>query len=163
MLQQKEKDFAFILGVQDFTAGTGWLQRFKDRYKIVGKAVAGEGAAVDMDSVNKWISEKWPDVTARYKPSDIFNTDETALFWQLLPSRTLALRNEKCHGGKLNKVRITILLTTNLDGSSKLSPLVIGKFHSPLCLRGRSYLPVTYTFNKKAWMSRALFETWLRE
>ncbi|KAH9374877.1 hypothetical protein HPB48_014681 [Haemaphysalis longicornis] len=79
-----------------------------------------------MDIVSKWVSEKWPDITARYNPSDIFNTDETALLWQLLPSRTLAHRNEKCHGCKHNKLRITILLATNMDGSSKFRPLVIG-------------------------------------
>lgn len=118
MLQQKAKDLAVVLGVEDFTAGTGWLQRFKDRYGIVGKVVAGEGATVDMDIVSKWVSEKWPDITSRYNPSDIFNTDETALFWQLLLSRTLVHRNDKCHGGNHNKVRITILLATNLDASS---------------------------------------------
>lgn len=133
-LQQKAGDFAVVLGVEDFTSGTGWLQRFKDRYGIVEKAVAGEGVAIYLNSMNKWVPEKWPEFTARYKPSDIFNTDETALFWQLLPSTTLAHRNEKCHGGKLNKVRITILLATNLDCSPKLRPLVTIKYKSPLFL-----------------------------
>lgn len=32
-----------------------------------------------MDSMNKWGAEKWLDVTARYKPSDIFKTDETTV------------------------------------------------------------------------------------
>lgn len=163
MLQSKAKDFAFVLGVEGFTGGTGWLQRFKDRYSIVGKVVAGERCSVDTEGVKKWIDDNWPAIIEKYKPCDIFNTDETALFWQLLPSRTLALRNEDCHGGKLSKVRVTILLTANMDGSSKLRPLVIGKFKSPICLRGCGPLPVTYTFNKKAWMTRVLFETWLRD
>ncbi|XP_040063746.2 tigger transposable element-derived protein 4-like [Ixodes scapularis] len=101
MLQQKAKDFAFLLDVQDFRGGSGWLQRFKERYDIVGKVVAGESRAVDNESVKKWIAENWPAITEQYRTCDIYNTDETALFWQLLPSRTLARQGEKCHGGKL--------------------------------------------------------------
>lgn len=58
MLQQKAKDFAFILGLEDFTPRMGWLHQFEDCYRIVGKAVAGEGAAVHMDSVNQWVAGK---------------------------------------------------------------------------------------------------------
>lgn len=79
--------------------------------------MVGRSTAVDTESVNKWISDKWPDSM----PSDIYNTDETVQFWHLLPSRTLVHRNEKCHGSKLNKVHITILLAKNKDGSSKLT------------------------------------------
>ncbi|KAM7304032.1 tigger transposable element-derived protein 6-like [Ixodes scapularis] len=163
MLQQKAKDFAFLLDVQAFSGGSGWLQRFKERYDIVGKVVAGESRAVDNESVKKWIAENWPAITEQYRPCDIYNTDETALFWQLLPSRTLARQGEKWHGGKLNKARITVLLTTNMDGSCKLTPLIIGKSKAPMCLRGCRSLPVKYTSNGKAWMTRVLFEDWLRD
>ncbi|XP_042147493.1 tigger transposable element-derived protein 6-like [Ixodes scapularis] len=94
MLQQKAKDFAFLLDVQDFSGGSGWLQRFKERYDIVGKVVAGESRAVDNESVKKWIAENCPAITEQYRPCDIYNTDETALFWQLLPSRTLARQDQ---------------------------------------------------------------------
>ncbi|XP_042144198.1 tigger transposable element-derived protein 4-like, partial [Ixodes scapularis] len=75
MLQQKAKDFAFLLDVQDFSGGSGWLQRFKERYDIVGKVVAGESRAVDNESVKKWIAENWPAITEQYRPCDISNND----------------------------------------------------------------------------------------
>lgn len=64
MVQQNGKDFTFILGIDGFMAGTGWLQRFKDHYRIclfidhyriIEKVVAGEGTAIDMGSFNKCI------------------------------------------------------------------------------------------------------------
>lgn len=161
MIEQKAKDMAFLLGREDFQGGSGWLQRFKERHEIVGKAVTGESRAVDFDSVNKWMQENWPDITARYEPRNIFNADETALFWQMLPNRTLACRGDKSHGSKVNKARVSVLLATNLDGSKKLRPLVIGKSKSPRCLRNALSLPVTYRSNTKAWMTGELFSKWL--
>lgn len=55
MIQQKARDFAFLLDKPDFNGGSGWLQGFKERYDIVGKTVTGESSAVDVDGVNKWI------------------------------------------------------------------------------------------------------------
>lgn len=40
MLQQKAKDFAFIHQAQNVAASSGWLQRFKACYNIVGKTVS---------------------------------------------------------------------------------------------------------------------------
>lgn len=38
--------------------------------------------------------------------------DETGLFFKCLPDKTLTFKNEKCHGGKHSKERLTILLCT---------------------------------------------------
>ncbi|XP_042148772.1 tigger transposable element-derived protein 6-like [Ixodes scapularis] len=100
MLQQKAKDFAFLLDVQAFSGGSGWLQRFKERYDIVGKVVAGESRAVDNESVKKWIAENWPAITEQYRPCDIYNTDETALFWKRVVEQLLT----KLHVGKELKI-----------------------------------------------------------
>ncbi|KAH9366171.1 hypothetical protein HPB48_020274 [Haemaphysalis longicornis] len=76
------------------------LQRFKARYQIVGKTVSGESEDASDDSIKKWLDEEWPRVLAKYDPKEIFNADETGLFWQMLPRRTLDTRGEKCHGGQ---------------------------------------------------------------
>ncbi|XP_040078498.1 tigger transposable element-derived protein 4-like [Ixodes scapularis] len=34
MLQSKARDYAFVMGVEDFTGGTGWLQRFKTATRL---------------------------------------------------------------------------------------------------------------------------------
>jgi hypothetical protein len=62
-----------------------------------------------------------------YAPRDIFNVDETGLFYNVLPNKTLCIKGKKCHGEKQSKLRLTVLLFVNSDGTEKLQPLVIGK------------------------------------
>lgn len=85
-----------------------------------------------------------------------------ALFFRLLPNRTLALKDQKCHGGKQSRQRLRVLLCVNMDRSNKRIPLVVGKRKRPRCFSGRS-LPVKYVGNTKVWMTRALFTDWLME
>jgi hypothetical protein len=46
----------------------------------------------------------------------------------------------------------------------KLQPLVIGKCRKPRCFKNidPKNLPVSYRFNKKAWMTSAIYEDWLK-
>jgi hypothetical protein len=37
----------------------------------------------------------------------------------LMPNKALQLKGEQCHGGKKSKVRLTVLATSNMDGSEK--------------------------------------------
>ncbi|GFV58354.1 tigger transposable element-derived protein 6 [Trichonephila clavipes] len=101
------------------------------------------------------------DLTKEYEPRNIFNTDETGLFFKCLPEKTFIIKKEKCHGGKHSKVRLTILLTANMDGSEKITPLVIGKSAKPRCFKGTNSFPMKYRSNKKSWMTTELFNEWL--
>ncbi|GFR98831.1 tigger transposable element-derived protein 4-like [Elysia marginata] len=100
-----------------------------------------------------------------YSPEDVYYADETGLFFQCLPDKTLAFKDETCTGGKKSKSRLTIMLATNMDGSYKLPVLVIGKAKNPRAFKHAKTLPVCYTYrsNKKAWMTSALFEEWLKK
>ncbi|XP_057334362.1 tigger transposable element-derived protein 4-like [Microplitis mediator] len=59
------------------------------------------------------------------------------------------------------KERLTILLATNMTGSEKLKPLVIGKSKKPRCFSGCKSLPLDYEANTKAWMTSEIFNEWL--
>ncbi|GBN63880.1 hypothetical protein AVEN_274614-1 [Araneus ventricosus] len=50
-----------------------------------------------------------------YKSDDVFNADETGLFFQCLPNKTAAFKGEEYHGGKQSKPRVTVLLTSSYD------------------------------------------------
>ena len=65
----------------------------------------------------------------QYRPEDVYNADETSLFFQMTPDQTLAIQAVK--GKKKDKARITILLCMNATGTDKLKPLVIGKSAKP--------------------------------
>jgi hypothetical protein len=55
-----------------------------------------------------------------YKQRDIYNADETGLFYNVLPDRTLALKGESCHVGKTPKTDLlfyfvlTVMEVTNM-------------------------------------------------
>ena len=61
-----------------------------------------------------------------YALEDIFNFDETALFYRLQPNKTLASHSVK--GDKVNKERLTIALCTNVTGTFKCKAVVIGRY-----------------------------------
>ncbi|GFY30668.1 tigger transposable element-derived protein 6 [Trichonephila clavipes] len=48
-----------------------------------------------------------------------------------------------------------------MDGSEKITPLVIGKSAKPRCFKGINSFPTKYRSNKKAWMTSELFNEWL--
>ena len=163
LLMTKARLFADNLGIKDFEASPGWLTRFKERHGIVFKNVCGESASVSRNVVDQWLSDVFPNLVEGYAPDNIFNADETGLFWRLLPDKTMAFKGDKCHGGKKSKERITLMVGANMDGSEKLPLLAIGKFAKPRCFNGVHSLPVAYEANKKAWMLSELFERWIRK
>lgn len=127
------------------------------------RKVCGEAAAADNEAAEAWKKNRLKKILSDYKPEDIYNADETGLFYKLLPNYTLAFQGEKCTGGKLSKLRITVMLATNMTGTDKLKLFVIGKASKPRCFKGIKSLPVSYSADKKAWMTEILYGNWLRQ
>ncbi|GFX61294.1 tigger transposable element-derived protein 6 [Trichonephila clavipes] len=48
-----------------------------------------------------------------------------------------------------------------MDGSEKITPVVIGKSAKPRCFKGINSFPIKYRSKKKAWMTTELFNEWL--
>lgn len=160
MLKEKAKSFAISLGIQNFSGSEGWLEKFKKRHNLVFRKICGESASVDTNICENWKNELSV-LLEGYEACNVFNADETGLFYKCLPDRTMSFKNEKCHGGKHSKERVTILFAANMDGSQKLKPLLIGKSAKPRCFKGIKSFPMTYRFNRKAWMTTNLFQEWL--
>ncbi|GBL98026.1 Tigger transposable element-derived protein 6 [Araneus ventricosus] len=125
---EKAQEILKKLNVEcDASFSSGWLHKFKLRHSITGKTVSGESGDDDCETVEDCIQNQFPNLIKRYEQKDIFNADETGLFYNLLPSKTLALKSDTCHGRRKSNVRLTVLWCANADGSEKLPPLIIGK------------------------------------
>src|SRR5437660_8255045 len=89
IIQEKAKWFAERLGVENFAASDGWLAKFKKRNNLSSYKRRGESASAPIEEIPRFRTEL-QEILRGYSPEDIFNCDETALFWKLEPSRTLA-------------------------------------------------------------------------
>lgn len=114
-----------------------------------------ESGAVDNNVCEEW-KERLRELLTNYTPQNIFNADESGLFYKCLPDPTLAFKEEKYHGGKHSKERVTIFFAANMDGSEKLKPLLIGESAKPRCFKGIKSFPLTYYPNGKAWMTATM-------
>lgn len=123
--------------------------------------MSGESAACDSQYALHWRKNILPPLLLGYSPHDIYNLDETGLFYKCLPNKTLAFKGEKCHGGKHAKDRITVTPICNMTGTHKLPLVVIGMFANPRCFKNVHTLPVHYYHNKKAWMTTVIFNEML--
>ena len=161
ILKEKAKHFGDETGVTDFKYSNGWLQRFKARHGISSHVILGESVGVDRALIVTSRKEAIRKMEA-FAPKDVFNIDETELFFRMLPDRSLSTV-EYTKGPKKAKDRITVALCCSSDGSEKMKPYVIRKALKPRCFRNFNVnLYADYTANKKALMTMVLFNDWLK-
>ena len=163
MLKERALKFATDLSIDTFTASNGWLESFLKRHNNVFGSQSGERGDVDHAIVSDW-NKKLPIVCQGYEPRNIFNMDETGLFFRQNSTKTFHVKGEDCAGGKKSKDRLTVSLCASMTGE-KLKPFVIWRSANPRCFKNiptRS-LPVDYASNKKSWMTSDLFENWLKK
>lgn len=163
MLKQKAEAIAKAKGVP-FDATEGWLCRWKTRNNITWKKEHGEKQAADIPGAEAWKKDFLKDLLRDYDPADVFNADETGLYYRGLPDRGHCFKGEKLSGGKKAMERITVLVCANMTGTEKLPLFIIGKSKHPRCFpRHPKDLPVRYSSNKNAWMTSVIFEEYLYE
>jgi len=143
----------------------GWLARWKRRHGIRSVRITGEIRSADVEAAEAFLPQLQAIVEEEDLVADqIYNADETGLFYRMTSPSTLAERSDPlgASGHKLRKDRVTALVGTNWSGTHKLKPLVIGKFAKPRCFHHvpMDTLPVTYRHTKNSWMTSGIFQEW---
>lgn len=149
--------------VEPFAASKGWFDKFQKRQNLHIKLKGDAGSGDDIATYD--FSDEFKSVvTAKgYSPQQVFNVDETGLFWKRMPSRTFISREEKSAPGfKAAKDRLTVLLCGNAEGDFKCKPFLVYHSQTPRALKGGRLqnLPVHWRSNRKAWVTGKLFEDW---
>jgi DDE superfamily endonuclease/Tc5 transposase DNA-binding domain len=119
-------------------------------------------APVDTPEVQAAVAAIKSEIT-KYQLKDVYNMDETGLFYNMTPDYTIAQR--RIEGSKKDKTRITIAFTCNADGSDRFKPLFIGHAAKPRCFERKTgeQHGFWYFNNKKAWMTGVYFQKYLQQ
>jgi hypothetical protein len=138
----------------------GWLEKFEDQHEIKSFRRFGESGVLDMEAIGVAL----PDIRAVvdvYATKDVFNMDETGLYWCLQADNSLA--THQLEGRKINKECITLVICANSDINEKIPLTIIGKHLNPRCFKGINCdtLGARYHANVKAWMTHNVFRLWL--
>ena len=166
ILRQKWKSYATIFqeeGAEELKLSNGWLSSIKARTGLKQVQRHGEGESVNLGDVNRERA-RLRDILRHYKPQDIFNMDETGLYYAMPPSKGLSA-NTNAKGVKTSKMRLTYAFTCNADGSESLEPIIVGKALKPRCFKKKTGKEHGYYYraNHTAWMTSEIFTEWVTD
>jgi len=101
----------------------------------------GEGAEVDKNDPELLSAlEELYSIIAQYDPENVYNMDETGLFFRLLPRYSILMPNEdilSTRRKKKVKDRVSLIVCTDASRTHKIPCEMIGKPKEPACIKGR--------------------------
>ena len=110
-----------------FISSDGWINQWKKRHDLNYTKLYGKNSEADEEAAATWTSENLREVLKRYEPTDIYNADEIAFYFQALPDSTCVKKSSRkmACGSKVSEDRLTVLVCCSLS-SDKYGLLVIG-------------------------------------
>ncbi|CAM4606894.1 unnamed protein product [Caretta caretta] len=138
---------------------------FRKRHGTSQIAVSGEKRSADSDAPQSYPAKLREILQAEvYSEEQVYNADETGIYYKMLPDKTLAVRTDerKKKGYEQAKDCFTLLFCVNATGKHKLKPLCTGKSRMLRCFHhvNVNCLPFLYKNSKNSWMTREIFEQW---
>lgn len=165
MIQTKAANFAWQIGINDFKASNGWMHRFARRHSLKMHLLHGEASSTDQRIIEADM-DRIASIMGQYEKHNLFNFDETAIFYTAAPRSTVAQNGFA--GWKEQKKRITVGLLCNADGSMKWEPLIIGHTKRPAAFKVNDeprdaidHGIRLYYNNRNAWMTKRIFRTFI--
>lgn len=92
-------------------ASSGWLDKFKTRHGIRFLKVCSEKLPSDVNAVHPFKAKVLQNITdMNMTPDQVYNADESACFWKVLPDKTFITADEKAAPGrKISEDRFTCI------------------------------------------------------
>ena len=134
-------------GYENFQASQGWLNKFRNRHNLAFRTVSGEAASADVEALDRFRQDFLGLIVEQNLLwSQVYNADETGVFWKAAPKRTMAHRYDRdVRGRKMCKNHFSTMVGTSGDGSHHLKAMVVGHFKKPCCYKNKmNRLPVIY-------------------
>ncbi|UYV67098.1 hypothetical protein LAZ67_4003879 [Cordylochernes scorpioides] len=158
-LQTAASHFASKLNNPTFKASGGWLSRYRARHNLKNKKVVGEALSADEDAANRFKDDSHKLMTdEKYEQFQIYNADETGVYWKSLPDNSQVKNANSASGHKQSKDRLSVLLCANADASHKNVLAVVGKSKRPRAIKNIiDRLPVHYYSSHKAWFNQSIY------
>ena len=157
VIQTRACMVASDLNLPYFEASRGWMEKFIRRDGIQSPMkLHGKGQAILPENVAQRIAEI-QNIARDYELCNIYNQDESGLFYRLCQSRSY-LSNEEGRaldrGSHLQKAkqRLTVSFAVNSNGSHILPIRYIGSARVPTCFRLHPETRKFYSAQNNAWM-----------
>lgn len=149
-------------GPESFKASDGWLTKFKKRHGVKSFSLQEEKRCADVEASEEFQTEMCNMINVTAVPLDnIYNCDETGLYWKMLPDGTLSSGDNKKGSNRIDSSeRVTVMICTNVSGTHTLPLYIIGDSEKPRCFKGIKQLPVVYENEKNALMTKELMMDW---
>lgn len=153
-----------MMGKDNFQASHGWVCNFKKQYGKRVLSPAGEKVSSDVPAFESFKTEFQTEITKKgLNHEQVYNVDESGLYWKSLPRSTSVLAGGKeAPGQKISKERLTLFPCSNAAETHKLWMSVIGKSKNPRPFKNFILL-VKYFSEKSVWMNRQIFLDWFPE
>ncbi len=167
-MQERAKITAGTLGIAEFSASNGYIEKFIRRNKMQRSVKLHDIGSSAVPSNYEQRMEEIRSVSANYPLRSICYIDESGLFYRMGHRISYISPLEQARtvrGTELQKQKasITINLSCNADGTHILPVRYIGSAKEPLCCRENRFssLKNTYSSQQNAWMDSNQFDKWI--
>ncbi len=150
----------------NFKASDGWLRGFRMRYNLVMRARTSIAQMLPADLESKVCNfrqqVKFVRQNGDFDYAYIENMDETPVYMDMVPSRTIDKKGKKVRTTKSEKCRVTAVLACTATGDM-LPPMIVFKGTTTRSIRGVASNDAVISYQKKAWVDEKQMLKWIKE
>ena len=104
--KEKAISYAKELQIEGFKASNGWFERWKSRFNVSFKAIAGEEKSVTPEMTSSWWETYLPTILSRCDLKDIYNADELGFFIRHFQPRQWSLKEKNVLEVRIDLFRV---------------------------------------------------------